>query len=353
MTGRRTLRHLLAALLMVVAGWASFASDARAHTINIVSAKIEPSGKTFEMTVLFDGSLAKALDANLDGMVSQQELDEGVEGLFQRLKASLVLQGPAPPSRMTLKTYRVADGHMVQMIVDGVFDSAPQGLTATSHMSALMSAPAPLLLTVVNGGPTGVLQENQTESFKAPRSKLAAFGGFLLMGIEHIFTGYDHLAFLMCLLIGASSRKSLLWTVSAFTLAHSVTLSLATLNIVHLPGPLVETLIAATIFYVAVENLTSKRLVGRPWITAAFGLIHGFGFASALQEVGIPKGQVVISLLAFNLGVEIGQLAFLGIVILVLGKFLTSPRLRLAVSGGAACAAVFWFVQRVALVPWK
>ncbi len=353
MSGRRALRLILAALLMFTAGWASFAGDARAHTVDVVSAQITPSGKTFEMTVLLDGARSPGVDSNFNGLVSQPELDAAIEGVFEKLKSSLVLQAPKPPSRMTLKLYEViGDGHVIRLTLDGAFDSAPENLTATSHMSVLMGMPTPLFMTVTSVGRTVVLQENQSASFAAPPSALEAFGSFLRLGVEHIFTGYDHLAFLMCLLIGARSRKSLIWTVTAFTLAHSVTLSAATLNIVHLPERLVEIIIAATIVYIAVENLTERRLLHRPWITAAFGLVHGFGFAGALQEIGIPKGQVVVTLLAFNLGVETGQLAFLGIVALLLGKYLTSPRLRIAVSAGAACVAVFWVLQRAGFLPW-
>jgi hypothetical protein len=150
-------------------------------------------------------------------------------------------------------------------------------------------------------------------------------------------------------LLGASSTRSLVWTVTAFTLAHSVTLSAATLDFINLPGPLVETAIAASIMYVAVENLMGRQLVKRPLITAAFGLIHGFGFASILKSVGIPAGNTALSLFAFNFGVEIGQLAFVLVTYVLLGKFVKSTKLRIAVSAIAICAALYWFVERVAL----
>ena len=329
--------------------------QAAAHAIDVASAHVAVHGAKAEVVVIFDGANAPGLDANGDGQVGQDEIDAGVEGLSSGLRAAVLLRGPQPPSELILTRYEVvgSDSHAIRLTLDARFAGPVRKLTVTSRMSALLGQPTPLLVTVSGAGPTGrvlMREDGETASFAAARPWTQVFASFVRLGVEHIFTGYDHLAFLMCLLLGAANRRSLIWTVTAFTLAHSVTLSAATLNIVHLPGPLVETAIAATIIYVAVENLTGSRLVQRPWITGAFGLIHGFGFAGALQEIGLPQGQTALSLLAFNLGVEIGQLVFVGVAWLILGAWVTSPRLRTAVSAGAVCIAVFWFVQRVALV---
>ena len=139
---------------------------------------------------------------------------------------------------------------------------------------------------------------------------------YLWLGIEHILFGIDHLLFVLALLILVRGWKRILFTISAFTLAHSITLTAATLGFVHVPGPPVEATIALSIVLVAAEIVRARRgetsLATRwPWLIAlAFGLLHGFGFAGALSEVGLPAHAIPLALLFFNLGVEVGQIAF-------------------------------------------
>ena len=138
---------------------------------------------------------------------------------------------------------------------------------------------------------------------------------YLRLGVEHIFTGYDHLSFLFGLLIvaGASGlrggARKVLSVVTAFTLAHSVTLIASALGLVTIPPRLVEPAIALSIAYIGVENLVNPSMRWRWLVTFAFGLIHGFGFASVLREIGLPQHGLLLSLVSFNLGVEAGQLA--------------------------------------------
>jgi hypothetical protein len=143
------------------------------------------------------------------------------------------------------------------------------------------------------------------------RVTLGASGGlgsFVLLGIEHILTGWDHLLFLLGLLLRGGSWLGLAKIVTAFTLAHSITLALAALNIVVLPDRLVEAVIALSIAFVAAENLFGKPVVVRRWLVSfCFGLVHGFGFSSALRDLGLSTHGLVLSLFGFNAGVEIGQ----------------------------------------------
>lgn len=136
---------------------------------------------------------------------------------------------------------------------------------------------------------------------------------FGLMGIEHILTGYDHLAFLVMLLIATHAVRDLFWVITSFTVAHSITLTAASLGWVVASAQWVEPLILATIVYVAVENLITARPRARLALTFAFGLIHGLGFASALSEGPLTPNDELVALLSFNLGVEVGQLAFLAL----------------------------------------
>ena len=134
-------------------------------------------------------------------------------------------------------------------------------------------------------------------------------GSFFALGVEHILTGYDHLLFLFALMIGGGSAWSLVKIVTAFTLAHSVTLTAAALDLIVLPGQLVESAIALSIAYVGLENLfILERSTSKRWLVAlVFGLVHGFGFSTVLKELGLPPDGLAWSLLLFNLGVEAGQ----------------------------------------------
>jgi hypothetical protein len=133
-------------------------------------------------------------------------------------------------------------------------------------------------------------------------------GSFLALGIEHILTGYDHVLFLLGLLLTGGGLLALTKIITAFTIAHSVTLSLAVLQAVTLPDRLIEAVIALSIAYVAAENLFGRATVSRRWLVSfGFGLVHGFGFSSALRELGLPAHGLLLSLFGFNLGVEIGQ----------------------------------------------
>jgi hypothetical protein len=139
-------------------------------------------------------------------------------------------------------------------------------------------------------------------------SRARGLGSFVALGVEHILTGWDHLLFLLGLLLRGGSWLSLAKIVTAFTLAHSITLALAALNIVVLPDRLVEAVIALSIAFVAAENLFFKPVVARRWLVSfCFGLVHGFGFSSALRELGLSSSGLVVSLFGFNAGVEIGQ----------------------------------------------
>ena len=174
---------------------------------------------------------------------------------------------------------------------------------------------------------------------------------FVLLGIEHIFTGYDHLVFLLGLLLAGGSVKRLVAVVSSFTVAHSITLALAALAVVRVPGRVVEPAIAASIMVVAALNVLEVKSDGR-WIVAfVFGLIHGFGFASALSGLQLERASLLPALVGFNVGVELGQ----GGLVLLAAPLLAGARrsqgfVRLgapAFSLASLAVGACWFVQRV------
>ena len=184
---------------------------------------------------------------------------------------------------------------------------------------------------------------------------------YTLLGIEHILSGFDHLLFVLALVILVRDRRRLLLTVTAFTIAHSITLALATLGVIHVPGPPVEATIALSIVFVASEIVSEARgrigLASRkPWLVAfSFGLLHGLGFAGALAEVGLPANAIPLALLFFNVGVEIGQLLFIAAVLALAAALLRLPRaaaLRapatLAAAYGIGGISAYWVIARVA-----
>jgi len=205
---------------------------------------------------------------------------------------------------------------------------------------------------------TTVLRPDSPSFFvpeKASKSKVA--GSYLLLGIEHILGGFDHLLFVLGLLLIVRSTRLLIKTITAFTLAHSVTLAMAALGFVHVPQSPVEAVIALSILFLATELSKQHRgeigLTSRmPWLVAlSFGLLHGFGFAGALTEIGLPQTDIPLALLFFNVGVEVGQLMFVAGV-LVVTWMIKKAKLKWPVwvehvpAYSIGSLAAFWFIQR-------
>jgi HupE/UreJ protein len=184
---------------------------------------------------------------------------------------------------------------------------------------------------------------------------------YLRLGIEHILTGFDHLSFVLGLLLLVRSRVVLVRTITAFTVAHSITLCAAARGWVHVNSSLIEALVALSILFVAVEVVRHQRgqdglTVRRPWLIAlAFGLLHGFAFAGSLSQVGLPPEHIPLALLLFNVGVEIGQLLFIGAVLLLTAAIARTlpalPRWTQAITPYAiGTLATFWVFQRLPLL---
>jgi hydrogenase/urease accessory protein HupE len=182
---------------------------------------------------------------------------------------------------------------------------------------------------------------------------------YTVLGVDHILSGFDHLTFVLALLLIVKGARRLLITVTSFTLAHSITLAAATLGVLWVPGPPVEAVIALSILFLASELVKVNRglpsLTARyPWIVAfTFGLLHGFGFAGALAEVGLPQNEVPLALLMFNVGVEFGQLLFIAVILVIvqLSKRLYSEWpdwIRQVPAYGIGGIAALWLFERVA-----
>ena len=183
---------------------------------------------------------------------------------------------------------------------------------------------------------------------------------YLKLGVEHILLGIDHLLFVLALILIAPNTRQLILAITAFTVAHSITLVAATLGFVNVPPPPVEAAIALSIALVAAEIIRAREgkagIAARaPWVVAfAFGLLHGFGFAGALGEVGLPAGNIPVALLFFNVGVEIGQLLFVALVLGLAALFQLARRplprwATLAPPYLIGSLAMFWVIQRVSM----
>ena len=182
---------------------------------------------------------------------------------------------------------------------------------------------------------------------------------YVVLGVEHILIGIDHLLFVLALMILIEGHRRLIGAITAFTIAHSITLGIASLGFVHFPQKPVEAVIALSIVFLAVEisrnpdqqpSITKRR----PWIAAfAFGLLHGFGFAGALSEVGLPGHAIPIALLCFNVGVELGQLIFIAVAMVCLGIVVRlAPKFWQGLARvpiyGIGVVSMFWLIERVA-----
>jgi hypothetical protein len=187
---------------------------------------------------------------------------------------------------------------------------------------------------------------------KAPTGNVILF--YLKLGIQHIIPfGIDHILFIVGLCLLSTNIKTILWQATAFTIAHSITLALSMKNIITLPAQIVEPIIALSILFVAVENIILNELKAwRILIVFLFGLIHGLGFASALNEIGLPRNKFLTSIFSFNLGVEIGQVTIIGLVFLFIilpaGKKLWYKKaIAYPLSAIIGLIAAYWTVQRI------
>jgi len=185
---------------------------------------------------------------------------------------------------------------------------------------------------------------------------LATFVNYIPVGFDHIVPkGLDHILFVLGLFFLSARLRPLLWQVSAFTLAHTITLALAALGYVRVPGSIVEPLIAASIVFVAVENIFTQGLSRwRPFVVFGFGLLHGLGFASVLGEFGLPEGAFIPALIGFNIGVEFGQLAVIGLAYALVGYWFGGrdwyrPVIAVPASVGIAAMGAWWFLERTVL----
>ncbi len=330
------------------------------------------SARPFLLTVVLGAlAIAPAADAH-EVRPAYLEITETAPGRYALLWRTPVLSGMRLPVRLEFPAgVRDVREPIVQELTDSILerrsiDAGESGLGGKRiAFVGLQGTLTDVLVRVAmldgTHSTTMVRPSRPWIEITAAMGSLAVMRTYWAHGVEHILFGFDHLLFVLALMLIVGSRRLLFVTITAFTVAHSITLALATLNLVHVPGPPVEAAIALSILLLAVEIVHLERgeigLTARwPWAVAfAFGLLHGFGFASALADLGLPSGDVPLALFGFNLGVECGQLAFVAVVFslsrsaqrLASGARMAPRAFRTApyVIGGLAA---FWFFQRLA-----
>lgn len=336
------------------------ALPAQAHWADMAAMELNVSGAHADATLSLPSQFLAAADSNKDGKLSNAEIKANQQLISQLLSKEIFLKADGKPGELSVMP---SESHGFS--VSGVNSQTtlqlswkwekpgnnyllhyslfpPDALNAHCLVSASLNQQVRNL----------VFNHNMTE---VPLTEVSLAGNilqFIFMGIEHIDTGYDHILFLVALILAGGGFMYLIRIITAFTLAHSITLSLAVLGIVSVPSRLVESCIAASIIYVAAENLWRRKDEASWILVFIFGLVHGLGFANVLKEMELPRNQLIQSLVSFNLGIELGQL-----VIVLASWFLLSKITRLewaknlkpAGSVAIMMMASFWFFQRAFL----
>jgi len=338
----------------------SFAHDPGLSTVQL---RFLPNRIESEMTFA-RGDLESLLrlDADDDGTVSSLELAATRPALEQLAREALGVRIDQRVVAAESIGYRLDEANNFHLtgvwplqrggtlvLGSALMDRLPRG--HRQYVTALAPTGAVLAEALLSAGQNGITLDLKKlfEAEAAPYCNHTT-RGFLMLGVEHIATGYDHLLFLFALLLMAPAFRQAALLITSFTVAHSITLGLATLDLLHVPSKYVEPLIAASIVYVGVENLIRRDGPRGRWLlTFAFGLVHGLGFASVLRELGVGAGAtgVVMPLLSFNLGVEAGQIAIVAIalpLIWLARKFPAGARYGVPMASSVVVALGGWWL---------
>jgi len=342
-------------------------AQARAHEIglSVVELRLEQEGMSVQLT--FAQSEVEALVAAEKRIIGNRipttppSARTGLEALAltaleitldeRPLQASDVAVQPEPNNTIQFRlSFPMSAGSRL-----GVRSTLPGRLTPGHRQ---------FLVVRSKGGQTLAerILHGENNTFEADLARLnsseakpGSFRQFLVLGVEHILTGYDHVVFLLALLLAGGAFWNTAKIITSFTLAHSITLALAALDVVRIPSSIVEPLIAVSIVYVGLENLLQGDLRWRWLLTFAFGLVHGFGFASVLRELGVGEAGVgvAVPLVSFNLGVELGQVGIMLLVLPLIWKLRSQPffvmRCVPACSLLVTLVGGYWLLQRTVL----
>ncbi|WP_427159556.1 HupE/UreJ family protein [Aliinostoc sp. HNIBRCY26] len=346
---------LIAAFLVVIGG----ASPSQAHWADLAVAEVTVEQTKTAMILTFPTALVPGVDDNLDGQLSIDEVTKHqseLEKFFGDRIRLIDAQGETGKLAVAATNnlpVNIASNIQTHSTLELTYTWAQPvtGLVINYNLFLPNVATARCLATVMQGGQIRnlVFTPEQREFTLINPPVWQQISSFVWLGIEHILTGYDHVLFLISLLMLGGGFGYLTKVVTAFTISHSVTLTLAVLDIVTLPVRFVESAIALTIVYVAAENFWRTSLRWRWLLTFIFGLIHGLGFAGVLKEIHLSQSNLALSLASFNVGVEIGQIAIVTIAFGIFRTIKKSPGeliVRRCLSAGVVVLGLIWFVQR-------
>jgi hydrogenase/urease accessory protein HupE len=362
---RKQLRSNVLAACVVFALFLVAAGSADGHTVGISRGDYRVLGADVTTDLVFArpevAGAIPGLDVNHDGTLSQSEVDAGRAAIENAFILGLGVRSQADSCRGVLQDAALTEEDGV--LIRAVFHCKAEVETVTFNLNFLAAlshghrhlAAATAGSTTAHAAAYAGNSEFKVTVLRGSNVVAAtwtdAVWPLFCLGIEHILTGYDHLVFLLGLILISNRVRPLLLVITAFTVAHSITLGVSTLQLWSPGTRFVEPAIALSIAYIGVENWFVKDVSRRWLITFPFGLIHGFGFAGALRQISLPHKEIPLALLSFNVGVEAGQFAVL-IVTLPVIFWLRRHRWFLdrgvhAVSGAIAFAGILWFLVRV------
>ncbi len=350
--------------------------QARAHEVGLSRGDYVSSAAGLDVTLAFARrdaiALLPALDTDRDGHIAPEELASQGAALAERVLAGVRVRAGDAPCDAEPSGARLVEEDGIE--VTGSFACTASAAIAPleialSLLDDLSTGHRHLARLSRDGHPDEAMLHRREPSMRAAArapgdspppggeeaSRSPAVLAFFVIGIEHILFGWDHVVFIVGLALvagfGAHRARGIFLAVTAFTVAHSITLALAVMGVIVPSGRVIEPLIALSVAYVGVENFLVKDPSKRWRVTLPFGLVHGFGFAGALGEVGLPPGKTPAALLLFNLGVEAGQIAILAVLLPLVFYLAKKPAystwgVRVA-SGAIILAGLFWFAERV------
>ncbi|MBX3233650.1 MAG: HupE/UreJ family protein [Labilithrix sp.] len=363
----RRLMLALAAAFVVLA----LAHPARAHQIGLSTGEYVARGSSLVVKLAFARNelamLAPSLDRNRDGHVTAAEIGESHPLLTEKILRRLRVTTHGEECTPTLTDAGLTEGDGILLGARWACKTANEPFEvqllvlddlARGHRHIARALEGQVAHDAMLAGDERTFTvppepPDATPAVSAPKAEeKTGFGSFFVLGVEHILTGYDHLVFVFGLVLVRARLRSLLAIITAFTVAHSITLGVAVLGIWSPSPRVVEPAIALSIAYVGIDNLRKGVSAEKRWrITFPFGLVHGFGFAGALQEIGLPRHAIPSALVAFNLGVENGQLLALAVllpIVMILRKKPWFEPLGVRVASFAVIAlGLVWLVVRV------
>ncbi|MFN0111501.1 MAG: HupE/UreJ family protein [Blastocatellia bacterium] len=364
MNTRTRIAKLIPALCLILVFLIAAVASAFAHDPGLSAAVLKLEGDRVNAHLTFaqaDIESLVTMDADRDGKISEAEFAQAKPQLQSLAAEAITVSTSGQAVQFDINSIELDDSNGIRFNFSFAKPSG-ETLTIESKLIERLARGHRQYLELIGGGKlvgskmltAGSIGYQPTAESLAEAAKAGqSFREFFVLGLEHIAFGFDHLAFLFALLLAGSKLREAAKIITSFTIAHSITLALATFNVVNLASWIVEPMIAVSIVYVGLENIFRRDIKNRWLLTFAFGLIHGFGFASVLRELGIGGQGIgaIVPLFSFNFGVEFGQIAIAALVLPIIWKLKQQPnfvpRYVPACSVLIALAGGYWLIERM------